>query len=98
MLFGMFLVGVVSLVMGILAGSVDAQLLRPATVAASSMDYDADIYGFSLWHGVGTALFLSIGALVVGIIVGAKAILLRSKLQGIPAIPALNYTMPCGCR
>ena len=84
MLFGMFLVGVVSLVMGILAGSVDAQLLRPATVAASSMDYDADIYGFSLWHGVGTALFLSIGALVVGIIVGAKAILLRSKLQGIP--------------
>ena len=84
MLFGMFLVGVVSLLLGIFAGSVDSQLLKPATAAASPVDYAPAHYGFALWHGVGIALFLSIGALIVGFLVGSKAVPLRAKLQGIP--------------
>ena len=65
-------------------------LLRPASVSASPAVHETIAkYGFSLWHGL-ASLFLSIGALVVGILVGRKADH-SANSKGSPGIPLLKF-------
>ncbi|TVR46193.1 MAG: DUF4040 domain-containing protein [Planctomycetota bacterium] len=83
MIVGFCSLALISLLLGIFAPWVDRMLLTPAAESVR-MGEVAWGYGFALWHGIGTALFLSLFAVIGGIFVGMRAIRTRAALQGIP--------------
>lgn len=83
MVVGFCSLALVSLLLGIFAPFVDHYLLTPAANSVRT-GVDPWHYGFALWHGVGTALFLSAAAVIVGVLVGLRAIRTRALVQFIP--------------